>query len=565
MTDHLLLLLIVFTTASVGSLQAQLTRIIRTGDPIPDSPGLTAGANIRTAKIDTGQVVFFTEHTEFGLDKPSNTLLFWDGSALTKIADDFTPVPGLPGATLDFNTPPELENLSIDGVASPALIPVVVFYASYQPGDGIEDGQTIYRWTPSIGIQPIFRPGSGADLSYILPGRYSDGVLLFSTWFTVGPEADRGLYSYNNGALSKLLSPGDDIPGEPGNTFDHAFDDYFFNNRRTVARLNATPPSRSGWWDLRGAGPAAALPLILIGDEFMTNDYHFTNVQIRGIDQSSDPNGGAVAHAAGTAGGNPSVGLFFSTTQGAPFQPVVRRGAPTYGALGFQFWNFNAVNILHDIVVFSANSYDPTFTNEMHGIYNFGDPTSPSNLIDTNSTIDGKQPASMQLLDRDPTSGTILFSVSFTDNTLALYTMPMGIPKFGYQEWISDQFPDAGGDENIIGTLADPDDDRVANIVEFTLGGEANRPDPKQSTPTPDPDGTEFAYRRRAEIPETVTITAQIATSPQGPWQTGPGVLEEISSTPDPENPALSIVRVRSLLPATARANFFRILVSSSE
>ena len=48
----------------------------------------TAGTVFRHAEIDRGQVAFMTDHSQFGLTVPSNTILYWDGTALTKVADD---------------------------------------------------------------------------------------------------------------------------------------------------------------------------------------------------------------------------------------------------------------------------------------------------------------------------------------------------------------------------------------------------------------------------------------------------------------------------------------------
>ena len=108
-----ILLVLLLTSSLIASSHAQLTRIIRTGDPIPGSPGLTAGTVFRHPEMDGGHAAFFTDHEQFGVTVPSNTLLYWDGSTLTKVADDDTPVPGLPGQKILLNDITDPDTITI--------------------------------------------------------------------------------------------------------------------------------------------------------------------------------------------------------------------------------------------------------------------------------------------------------------------------------------------------------------------------------------------------------------------------------------------------------------------
>lgn len=535
---------------------AQLTRIIHTGDPIPGNPALSADGYVRHARIDDGQVAFLASHEQFGASVPSYTLLYWDGSSLSRIADDDTPVPGIPGETLNFNDVTDRNTVSIDGSPNPAVDePDVLFYASYGPGDFGFDGYTLYRWGPSTGlkVQITPRPQTG----FISPGVLADGITIFPARPSATDPYE--LYRLSNASLTKILAPGDAIPGRPDERFEHIFPDLSFNGRRIISRLNTFPSSESGLWGLNYGVALSAKPLSTISNNSLqTVEYRYNTPSFIEL----GPFGSGAATANGVHNGANSQALLLQSNAEAPLSVLYQRGHPTPGAPGYTFQNFLGVHPRAGQVVFAVVSQNADF-DQIWGIYQTA-PQGITTIADNQSPFDGKTAVTLDVVDRDHGQhDAILIAATYEDGAGALYSHPVFSIGFDYATWIEAAYPDANGDEDIVGLMADPDKDTIPNLVEFALGGRGDYPDPGATAPSVSPDA--FVYTRRTDLPDHITITPQVATSLSSPnWQSGAEVIEEVSSAPDSINPDLTTVTLRPLSPIDSPV-FLRLLISSSE
>lgn len=525
-------------------------RIIATGDAIPSSPGLTAGLTFRHPRIDNGRVAFFTDHVEFGLDKPSNSLVYWDGTTLTKIADDFTPVPGLGGAQeLEFNDLTDRHTLSIDTTFEPT----VVFWASYLTTAGNQ--YAIYQWRPGNNIETIIQPGPG--ISWILPGQMTDGSLVFRTEQGQGPVDNRGLYQLLPGpSLQKLFSPGDDIQGVENATYVFVQPDFIFNGNRIVMNVNTSPTTNGGWRQFQLVEP------IWLGSQMLegANFTYWTN-SIRDISSSASTSQGEVGLGQGMRNGSPSSAVLYKADAGIPWEAIVVSGSAVDDSPTYSFFRFGDLTVQDQSVVFSFTANNAAFE-EISGIY-FWKGAANRTLIDNQELLDGKQVNFFTLHDRDPHTGEILFSAEFTDNTAALYTLATQT-SLSYDEWTTTEFPNAAGDPAIVGLFEDPEGDGVVNILEFILGGQGSVQDAQASavkTIAPAPgQAAEFEYRRRVSLPAGISAATQLsATLTQ--WDSGAGFLEEISIASDPNDANFEIVRLRPV-GAAPDAAYVRIMAT---
>ena len=524
-----------------------LTRIIGTGDPIPESQNLTAGLVFRHPKIHRGEVAFFTEHEQFGVDKPSITLLHWNGSALARIADSFTPVPGVPGAMLEFNDLLAFNTLSIDV----ALEPTIVFYASHSnPED-----YALYRWRPATGIQTLVK--QSASIRSIQSGVMVNGTLVFRTWpLPNGPELWK---LAPDGTVAKILEPGDEIvAGEV--TVDFIQPDFLYNGERIVASINTKPSSRGGWWNMTD-GALPTFQTIYSGERIESPDYTFWSNSILNLSPAVTDLKSTVGRWQGvTSGGSPAQAVSYQKQPGAAFEAVVKIGDPVAGAVGFSFMNFFGATVRGGSIIFAADARNSA-GDEIIGLYQWGG-AGATTLIDTRSQIDGKQVTSVLLHDCDRDTRAILFTAYFDDDSAGLFTLNAG-SSVTFEAWTEQQFPDANGNQAIIGDLADPEKDGLVNIVEFALGGKANVPDSGNVAPTvaaTTEQGTEFEFQRRKDLPDDFTVVPEISSSLSGQWQSGTEVLEQVSVISDPNDPEVERVRVRTVGPMAAEA-YLRILV----
>ncbi|MCB1098126.1 MAG: hypothetical protein KDN22_21320 [Verrucomicrobiae bacterium] len=535
---------------------AQLTRIIQTGDSIPDNSALSADGFPRHAHIDNGQVAFLASHEQFGASVPSYTLLYWDGTSLTRIADDDTPVPGIPGEKLNFNDVTDRNTVSIDGSPVPTVDePNVLFYASYGPGDFAFDSYALYRWGPTTGLKVEVAPRP--QLGYITPGVLADDTTVFQA--RTSATSPYELYQLSNTRVTKILAPGDTLPGTQDQTIAHIFPDFSFNGHRIVSRLNALPSSASGLWTLEYGTVLTARPLLTLSENSLdTAEYRYNTPAFIEL----GPFDGGAAATNGTLNGTNSQALVLQANSAAPLRVLYQRGSPTPGAIGYAYHNFLGTFPRAGHVVFAAVSQNADF-DQIWGIYQTS-PRGVTTIADTRSPFDGKTAATLDVVDRDHGQhDAILIAATFDDGTGAPYSHPIFSIGSDYATWIETEFPDANGNENIIGLLADPDKDSIPNLLEFALGGSAGSPDPSTTAPSITPNT--FAYTRRIDLPDNITITPQISTSLASPtWQSGPAVLEEVSTTPHPNNSELTIVTLRPLTSPDAPA-FLRLSIGYSE
>lgn len=533
---------------------AELTRIIGTGDPIPGSLGLTAGDVYRNPKIRNGKIAFFTGHKEFGVDKPSNTLLYWDGQDFSKVADDFTPVPNLAGGQmLEFNDLTRTNSLSFDINVDPT----VVFYASY----GNPDEYAIYRWSPGKGIRAVATPS--ANLSNIKPGIMSNGILVFPTW-PVNPGTSLNMIGVD-GTLKQLVKKGDEIPDSEFATFDFIHEEFFFEDSRVLVNLSTKPISMGGWYEFRLATPQLPKPVWTANDriESVNGAFTYWSNGIRGISSSiGESPSSVVGIGQGTANGSPSSSILFKNPPSASFGVLAASGESIPGLPGYTFFRFNDALVYRRSAIFAATAVDSQF-DEVIGIFR-KEGEKLDILIDTRSVIDGKQVTSVNLHDVDGDTGVILFTAWFDDNTAALYTLPI-VGALSFDLWTQEEFPESNGDQAVVGAFADPERDGVVNVVEFALGGQGNALDPGSTVPTvvatSPGESVELEFRRRIELPDGITVTPEMSTSLEGQWHSGPQFIEEVSAVAD-SDPAFERVRIRGV-GATGDNVYFRIAVSA--
>lgn len=533
-----------------------LTRIIGTGDPIPESDVLTAGTTHRHPRMDGGKVAFFIGHEQFGVDKPTSTLLYWDAAnrQLTKVADDFTALPGLPNRQLEFNDLTGRNTLSIDATFELTI----VFRAAYL--DEFGQDRALYSWTPTGGIRFAVKPGG--SISHILSGLRKNGQLLFQTRPT--DESKQGLYRVTGNGAEKVILVGDAFPDADGGKIT-AVQDFFFNGSRLVVNLNATIPN-AGWWELPyGANPLAK-PIWTVGDRVDGSDFSYWQNSMQGIGSSGTLVPSAIGNGAGRRDGQNSESLLYHSAPQLPFQAFIKRGDLVGGASGFRYFRFGNAEVLGNSVVFAANATNDQ-QEEISGLYHWAGSTFRTLIDSRNAVIDGKKVLVFNLHDRDPKTDTLLITAWFEDSTSALFTLKVSSQTVTFDSWAASQFPGANGNEQIIGLLSDPDRDKLANIIEFALGGNGNRPDPGTVAPsvlaTPVGQPAEFEYNRRIGLPDGIVVTPQVSTSLAGQWQSSANMLEEVSTTPDATNPELERVRIRYVGPARDAA-YFRISVTST-
>lgn len=135
----------------------------------------------------------------------------------------------------------------------------------------------------------------------------------------------------------------------------------------------------------------------------------------------------------------------------------------------------------------------------------------------------------------------------------------------GFDRWIGGFFePTAWNDPEVTGPTADPDGDGVENLLEYALGG-----DPTEASRAAWPevvlDGDGYlalSYRHpvdRGELEYRVEWAADLTAG----FGAEPGQLEEVGREPDPEEPGVERVTVRSATPVgEAARQFLRLRVS---
>lgn len=77
--------------------------------------------------------------------------------------------------------------------------------------------------------------------------------------------------------------------------------------------------------------------------------------------------------------------------------------------------------------------------------------------------------------------------------------------------------------------LSDPDGDRLANLLEYALGGDPNKPTAAWGSSGVSGNNLTFTYSRRKSSLAEVAFACEWSTSPTGPWS-GTGVTEQILS-----------------------------------
>lgn len=138
----------------------------------------------------------------------------------------------------------------------------------------------------------------------------------------------------------------------------------------------------------------------------------------------------------------------------------------------------------------------------------------------------------------------------------AAFTPSPGKPVDLLGMWLVAEFPGGGPDAE---PSADPDTDGLSNAMEYALGSPPRSFSPLAPTlESPDPDAPplfRLPYSRRLDRPD-VTITAEEAADPAGPWQ--PATLDVATGSD-----ATTEYR-QAALPATQARGFLRLRVSQA-
>lgn len=148
-------------------------------------------------------------------------------------------------------------------------------------------------------------------------------------------------------------------------------------------------------------------------------------------------------------------------------------------------------------------------------------------------------------------------SAGTTDGNDIEFTTPYDIPT-----WISDMFGSIASDPESVGLDKDYDHDGETTLEEYAFGHHPTTSDAKGPDPVVDQtDGFCLVFDRPVNH-AGLTYEVQVATDLRGPWNSGPGFTEIVSST---LNSNLETVKARSLLPLASHPHqFMRVEVTHS-
>jgi hypothetical protein len=188
--------------------------------------------------------------------------------------------------------------------------------------------------------------------------------------------------------------------------------------------------------------------------------------------------------------------------------------------------------------------------NATTGAFHFGPYTGPTQTNPWAGTINGTIPVVVTntLTNLQPHTTyrfrvTAANSQGATSGAEELFTTP-----YDLATWAGEMFGAAAGNTNVAGPFVDFDGDGACTLMEYAMGGNPLVADSAAPVPTIEGGYLTLTFIRATDR-HGVGLGVEIATSMNGPWQSGPGFTETFSVTTGPG--AIEMVKVRSLLPAS--------------
>jgi hypothetical protein len=368
---------------------ATFTKIADANTPIPNGTG-TFIANNLGAPAAYGNTVAF-----YGLGTSSQKGIYvWSGGSLSRAADLTVAVPNGTGNFTNFSFYDYAVNSS----------GAVLFRAQSASGPGVykKSGGTLSRVVDTS----FAVPGGTGNFTNVYSLIDSGGISAFG-----GQDAalKYGVYTYDGSTITTIVNTNTALPGTSAKL---NFTDYVINDNASLAFYAYRSDNASAIYSY------AAGALHLIADTNTT--VPGTAVKFYAFQSPPNINGNTVTFV-GYYNGYSATGIYGANADGTGLTRFVDMTMTAPGGLG-QFAQFyNGFTYLNGTLYFAART-TPGYPT---GIYSVTGGTF-AKVLAAGDSLDGKTVKSASFENPGFGGGTMALTVTFTDNSVALYTTSIG-------------------------------------------------------------------------------------------------------------------------------------------